>query len=176
MDRFDDGIRCSCQETIDQMRARNGFRLGASVSLEFGPDASERERRTILIEGEPHDVLLFGVGVRLGRVFREAVRRDQTAVLWLEPSPPVRRRRVPDVGDWVSASTRRRWHSPAHHHNLTLTGCVAHDRRWIIREYAGHGRQISDILVHHPEQRDDRRLVRGDRIEIAHEVLHRSQG
>src|ERR1700731_2506876 len=61
MDRFDDGIRCSCQETIDRMRARNGFRLGASVSLEFGPDASERERRTILIQGEPHDVLLFGV-------------------------------------------------------------------------------------------------------------------
>src|ERR1700737_5395743 len=81
-----------------------------------------------------------------------------------------------DVGDWVPASTRRRWHSPAHHHNLRLTGSVAHDRRWIIREYAGHGRQISDILVHHPEQRDDRRLVRGDRIEIAHEVLHPSQG
>jgi hypothetical protein len=47
------------------MRARNGFRLGASVALEFGPDASERERRAILIQGEPHDVLLFGVGVRL---------------------------------------------------------------------------------------------------------------
>jgi hypothetical protein len=61
MDRFDEGIRCSCQETIDRMRARNGFRLGATVSLEFGPDAGERERRTILIQGEPHDVLLFGV-------------------------------------------------------------------------------------------------------------------
>ena len=174
MDRFDDGIRCSCQETIDQMRARNGFRLGASVSLEFGPDASKREQRAVIVEREPYDIFLFGVGVRLGRLFREAVRRDQTTVLWLEPSPPVRRRRVPDVGDWVSASTRRRWHSPAHHHNLTLTGCVAHDRRWIVREYAGHRRQISDILVHHPEQCDDRRLVRGDRIEIAHEVLHRS--
>src|ERR1700726_3287298 len=89
MDRFDNGIRCSCQETIDQMRARNGFRLGAPISLEFSPDASERERRGILIQGEPQEVLFFGVGVRLGRLFREAVRRDQTAVLWLEPSPPV---------------------------------------------------------------------------------------
>ena len=106
MDRLNDGVGRGRQETIDQMRARNGFRLSASVSLEFGPDASERKQRAILIQGEPHDVLLFGVGVRLGRVFREAVRRDQTAVLWLEPSPSVRRRRVPDVGDWVSDSTR----------------------------------------------------------------------
>ena len=72
----------------------------------FGPDASERERRAILIEGEPHDVLLFGGRFCLGCVFREAVRRDEAAVLWLEPSPSVRRRRVPDVGDWVSDSTR----------------------------------------------------------------------
>jgi hypothetical protein len=72
----------------------------------FGPDASERERRAILIEDESHDVLLFGGRVCLGCVFREAVRRDEAAVLWLEPSPSVRRRRVPDVGDWVSDSTR----------------------------------------------------------------------
>src|SRR6202035_5229440 len=50
MDRFDDGVRCTCQETIDLMRTGNGFRLGAPVSLEFGPDASERERRAILIQ------------------------------------------------------------------------------------------------------------------------------
>jgi hypothetical protein len=80
MDRFDDGIRCSCQETIDQMRARNGFRLGAPVALEFGPDASEREQRAVIVEREPNDVFLFGLGVRLRRILGETVRRDQAAV------------------------------------------------------------------------------------------------
>ena len=29
-------------------------------------------------------------------------------------------------------------------------------------------RQVADVAVDHPEQRDDRGLVRGDRIEITH--------
>jgi hypothetical protein len=45
-----------------------GFR--APVAFELGPDASEGERGPVLIEGEPNDILLFGLGVRLRRVFR----------------------------------------------------------------------------------------------------------
>lgn len=53
---------------IDQMRVGNGFRLGAPVVLEFGPDASEREQRAAIIDREPHDIFLFGLGVRLRRI------------------------------------------------------------------------------------------------------------
>ena len=62
MDRLDHGVRDSCQEAIDQMRAGNGLRLGAPLALEFGPDAREREQRAVIIEREPHDVFLFGIG------------------------------------------------------------------------------------------------------------------
>ena len=62
MDRLDNGVRCSCQEAIDEMRAWNGFRLGAPVALEFGPKAREREQRALIIERELHDVFLFGIG------------------------------------------------------------------------------------------------------------------
>jgi hypothetical protein len=41
--------------------------------IEFGPDPGEREWRAIIIEREPDDILLFGLGVRLRRVLREAV-------------------------------------------------------------------------------------------------------
>jgi hypothetical protein len=34
------------------------------------------------------------------------------------------------------------------------------------REHAGHWRQVADVTVDDAEQRDDRGLVRGDRIEI----------
>jgi hypothetical protein len=38
------------------------------------------------------------------------------------------------------------------------------------REHARHRRQVADILVHHPEEGNDGRLVGGDAVEIAHSV------
>jgi hypothetical protein len=89
MDRLDHRVRCCRQEAIDVMRAGNGLGLSATVTLELGPDASKRRERSVIMECEPHHVLLFGFGGRLGRIFSEAVGRDQTAVFRLEPSLPV---------------------------------------------------------------------------------------
>jgi hypothetical protein len=52
---------------------------------------SEGEQRPILRKRETHHVLLFGCRVRLRRVLGEAIGRDQTSVLGLQPAPPVRR-------------------------------------------------------------------------------------
>ena len=37
----------------------------------------------------------------------------------------------------------------------------------IIRKHAGHRRQIADVSVDDPEQRDDGGLIGGDRVEVA---------
>src|ERR1700738_1880933 len=65
------------------------------------------------------------------------------------PAPPVRRRRVADVGDRRSAKFRRRRHSPAHHGQLTLGAGFAYHGRGIIVKYAGHWRQVADVAVQH---------------------------
>jgi len=48
-----------------------------------------------------------------------------------------------------------------------------HDRHRIIGKHTGHRREVADVPVHDAEQRDDRGLVGGDRIEIAHRSLSR---
>src|SRR5258708_15948733 len=58
MDWRDHCIRCRRQEAIDQMRPRDRLRLGATVALELGPDASERRERTIIVQREADDVFL----------------------------------------------------------------------------------------------------------------------
>jgi hypothetical protein len=47
MDRLDHRVRCRRQEAIDQIRLGYRLRLGATVALELGQDASEDEQRTI---------------------------------------------------------------------------------------------------------------------------------
>jgi len=68
-------------------RCSAGDRLGlcAAVALVLGPDTGEGRERSIIIEPEPDDVFLFGLGVRLWRVFREAVERNKTTIFRLEP-------------------------------------------------------------------------------------------
>jgi len=63
---------------------------------------------TLLIQGEPHDVLLFGVGVRLGLVFREAVSSPgpDSGFSGLSLARQCGDDVFPDVGDRVSDSTR----------------------------------------------------------------------
>jgi hypothetical protein len=68
IDRRDDGIRLGRQEAVDEVRAGHRLGLGAPVALELGPDASEREQRPVLVEGEPDDILLLRLRGRLGRV------------------------------------------------------------------------------------------------------------
>jgi multidrug resistance efflux pump len=50
---FDDRVGRRRQEAVDKVGAGDGFRLGAAVSAEFGPDAGEGEQRTVVIECEP---------------------------------------------------------------------------------------------------------------------------
>jgi len=68
------------------MRPQDRLRLGATVAVERGPDAGEREQRPTLIQGEPDNVFLFCLGVRLRRILSEAVSRDQAAVLRPRPA------------------------------------------------------------------------------------------
>ena len=86
VDRLDHRVRRRRQEAVDEMRAGDRLRLGATVALELGPDAGEGDQRPVVIQREPDDVLLLGLGVRLRRVFGEAVERHQAAVLRLQPS------------------------------------------------------------------------------------------
>jgi hypothetical protein len=41
------------------VRAGDRFRFRAALALEPGPDAGEGEQRPVIVEGEPHHVLLF---------------------------------------------------------------------------------------------------------------------
>ena len=71
------------------MRPRYRLRLGAAITVERRPDASEGEQRAVVVEREPDHVFFLRLRVRLWRVFGEAVGRDQASVLSTEPRPPV---------------------------------------------------------------------------------------
>ncbi len=58
MDRLNDRVRCCRQKAVDEMRAGDRLRFGATIALELGPDAGEGEQRPVIIEREPDDVLL----------------------------------------------------------------------------------------------------------------------
>jgi hypothetical protein len=50
MHGLNNGVGRSREEAIDEVRAGNGFRLGATVAPEFGPDAIERRERSVIVE------------------------------------------------------------------------------------------------------------------------------
>ncbi len=52
------------EDLITYLWTGDGLRLGATIAFKFGPDPGEREWRAIIIEREPHDILLFGLRVR----------------------------------------------------------------------------------------------------------------
>ena len=57
---------------------------------------------------------------------------------------------------------------PAHHGQFAPGVGVADERRRVIGKHAGHRRQVADVAVDDSEQSDDRGLVGGDAVEIAH--------
>ena len=93
------------QEAVDQMRAGDRLRLGATVALELGPEPAEGEQRSVFVERKPDDVLL-GLRVRVWRIFRKTIGRDQAAAFRLQPAAPMRRGGVADIGDGKPARTR----------------------------------------------------------------------
>ena len=64
--------------------------------------------------------------------------------------------------------SRRWWHAPAHHRQFAPGFGVADHRRRKIGKHTCHRRQIADVAVDDAEQRDDRGLVGGDAVEVAH--------
>jgi len=63
----------------------------------------------------------------------------------------------------------RRWrHAPAHQRHLAIGADVPHHRRRVVGKNTRHRRQVADVAVDHAEQREDRFLVCGDRMEMAH--------
>jgi hypothetical protein len=72
-------------------------------------------------------------------------------------------RRGPDGGgDGRSTELRWQWHAPSHRGQLSAVVGIAYHRGRIVGENAGHRWQVADVSVHHPEERDDRGLGRGD--------------
>src|SRR5207247_11261901 len=78
---FNDCIRCDRQEAIYEVRTRDGFRLGAAVASEFGPDTSEGEQRAVVIERKPHHVLFAGGWICL----RRFLQATSIALRWFLP-------------------------------------------------------------------------------------------
>jgi hypothetical protein len=66
VDRLNDRVRRRGQEAVDQVRAGERLRLGATIAFEFGPDTGERKRRAIIIEREPDDIPLLVSGFGSG--------------------------------------------------------------------------------------------------------------
>ena len=63
---------------------------------------------------------------------------------------------------------------PAHSHHLGAgVGVVADDGSRIVGKPTRHRRQIADVAVDNPEQRDDRGLVGGDAVQVADRFLLR---
>ena len=64
---------------------------------------------------------------------------------------------------------------PTHHAQLAPGVGVADHRSRIIRKHARHRCEVADIAVDDAEQRDDRGLVGGDAVEIAHVYVERAR-
>jgi hypothetical protein len=48
----------------------------AAVAFELCPDPAEGGQRSVVIECEPDDVFLLGLGIRLRRVLAKLIERD----------------------------------------------------------------------------------------------------
>lgn len=107
-------------------------------------EAGHRSRRTTR---HPSCLSLGWAPARI----RRSCWRDQTAAFRFQPTAPVRRRGVADVGDGKASRAWRR-HAPPHHGHLALRIGIPDRGRGIVRNHAGHRRKVADIAVHdaHP--------------------------
>src|SRR5690242_13515318 len=70
-----------------------GFELVPRSPLNAVHIPAKANKGSDVIETKSHDILFLSRGIRLRREFGEAVGGDETSVLWLQPTAPVRRRR-----------------------------------------------------------------------------------
>jgi hypothetical protein len=59
VDGFDDRVGRRRQEAVDKVGAGDGFRLGAAVALELGPDAGKGTELAIVVPREPDNIFLL---------------------------------------------------------------------------------------------------------------------
>jgi hypothetical protein len=58
--------------------------------------------------------------------------------------------------------------APTHHRHLGPGLRVGDHGRGIVREDAGHRRQVADVTIDNTKERSNRGLVGGDAVEVAH--------
>ena len=96
-------------------------------------------------------------------------------MLGSEPRPPVRRRRLPDVGDaaidlLASEVLRRRRHAPARHDELAALRSIAYDRRAVVGIDAGQRRHVAGSVDQPVEEPAHRFLRLQHRVQVAHGI------
>ena len=135
------------------------------------PDAGEKGERAAIVEREPNRRT---GAVRQNLVLSEAGKGDHATTFDAEPSPPVGRFDVADVGDariffLACDGEGRRRHAPARHGEFArAVHRSADDRRGIVGEDAGQHRQIAREVAHGAGEVADGLLTLGDAVEIAH--------
>ena len=133
-----------------------GLRISEAVRLKAA--AIDSARMVVRVEQgkgrKDRYVMLSPMLLEILRSYWIAVRPKE----WLFPG-------IHDDDGWP-AKLGRRGHSPAHHSQLSLSASVAHNWGRVVGKHAWHRWQVADVSVHDPEQRDDRGLVRRDRVEI----------
>lgn len=72
------------------------------------------------------------------------------------------------LGGGVHQSLLRRRHAPPGHRQLAAAISVSNDRSRVVREDAGHGRQVAGDVVGNGEKLPDGGLIFGHGVEIAH--------
>ena len=133
------------------------------------PDAGEEGERPAFVERKPHR-WPRPIGQML--VLGKAGEGDEAPVLDTEPSTPMRRADIANVGDArvcllsLQGELRRR-HAPAGHREFSTAVLVANDGSPIVRENAWQDRQVTCPVAHGARQISDGLLALRDRVEIA---------
>ena len=135
----------------------------------FGPDACEEGEWTILVSREPDRGAAL---VLLHPIFREAGERHEAAMLDPEPTPPMRRAEVADIGNAgiglaVLEGERRRRHPPPHHDELAAVAALADHRGGLVGEDGGQRGEVAGQILHNLRDLADRGLALGQRIQVA---------
>jgi hypothetical protein len=111
-----------------------------------------------------------------GAYSQNAVARDEAAVFWLQPSPPVARAGVADVGDGpVTGHAGRAREAPAQHGQLAAVRAMAHHRGHLVGKDPGQRRHVAGAVHHGPERVANGSLALCDTVEIAHTARCRSR-
>src|SRR6516165_3763570 len=170
-------LRMNCADYLVRVGSQEGEQIVCRLTLLYlshrrppRPDAGEECQRSAFVERKPHR-WPRPVGQML--VLGKAGEGDETPVFDPEPSAPMRRADIANVGDarvclLALQREQRRRHAPAGHREFSTAVLVANDGSLIVRENAWQDRQVTCPVAHGARQLADGLLALGDRVEIAH--------